>query len=371
MVLGICAGAAGACTPAERPRDHLIVGLEGTPTQVDPRFSLDAYSSRVGTLLYAGLLRTTPDGATEPALAETMEVPSPTHYRLRLREGLRFHDGSPLEAADVAATLESIQDPAVGSPKAASFALLSHIETIDARTLDLYLTEPHAPFPVALTVGIVPRAWRHRAAGTEPPPGAGPYRLARWDRGRALRLERFEGYYEGRPTLGAVEFQVVPDPTVALLKLKAGELDLLQNMVNPDHLKALARMPDLQVIEAEGVNYSYLGFNLEDPVVGNVLVRRALAHAIDRRSIVTHLLRDSATPATGLLAPSNWAYTPDVRVYPYDPARARALLDEAGYPKPPGGGPRLRINYKTSTNPQRRQIAEIFQQQLADGTAVA
>lgn len=365
LILGACAVAA-ACSRTERAPDLLLVGLEGSPQQLDPRFSLDAYSSRVGTLLYAGLLRTTPDGATEPALAEAMEVPSPTRYRLRLREGLRFHDGSPLEAADVAATIDSILDPAIGSPKAAGFALVERIETPDPRTVEFRLRAPHAPFPVALTIGIVPRAWRHRGAGGDPPPGTGPFRLESWERDRALRLARFDGYYEGPALLEGVEFRVVPDPTVALLKLKAGELDLLQNMVNPDHLKALARMEDLQVVEADGVNYSYLGFNLEDPVVGDRRVRRAVAHAIDRRAIVEHLLRGAATPATGLLAPSNWAYAAEVPTYAYDPARARALLDEAGYRRPRDGGPRLRINYKTSTNPERRQIAEVFQHQLAE-----
>lgn len=356
-----------ACVPeARRAPDRIVVGLEGEPQQLDPRFGLDAYSSRVGTLLYSGLLRPTPDGGVAPDLAAEMEIVSPTRYRFVLREGLRFHDGSPCEAADVAAAYASLLDPALGSPKGASFGRIERIETPTPLEIDIFLSEPYAPLLASLTQGIVPRSWRDRGAGAEPPPGTGPYRLARWDRGAALFLERYEGYHGGAARLPRIEFRIAQDPTVALLRLKAGELDLLQNSVNPDHLKALRRMPDLRVAAQDGVGYSYLGFNLEDPALGDVRVRRAIAHAIDREAIVRHLLHDTATAATGLLAPSNWAYEPNVRTYPYDPARARALLDEAGYPPPPGGGPRLALVYKTSTNPQRRQIAEVIQHQLAE-----
>jgi peptide/nickel transport system substrate-binding protein len=117
-------------------------------------------------------------------------------------------------------------------------------------------------------------------------------------------------------------------------------------------------------MRAPGTNFSYLGFNLEDPVLSNPKVRRAIAHAIDREPIIRYLLRGLARPAEGLLPENHWAYREDLKPVPHDPDLARRLLDEAGFPNPDGGRPRFRLSFKTSQNETRIEIAEVLQEQL-------
>ncbi|MFQ5692818.1 MAG: ABC transporter substrate-binding protein, partial [Nitrospinota bacterium] len=133
-----------------------------------------------------------------------------------------------------------------------------------------------------------------------------------------------------------------------------------------DSLARLEQDRSLRVVRAPGTNFTYLGFNLEDPILSKRKVRRAIAHAIDRGRIIRYILRGLARPATGLLPETHWAYRKDVASYPYDPALARRLLDEAGYPDPDGEGgrPRFRLSFKTSQNETRIEIAEVIQEQL-------
>jgi peptide/nickel transport system substrate-binding protein len=160
---------------------------------------------------------------------------------------------------------------------------------------------------------------------------------------------------------------VDPDAVTRLLELKRGTLDLVQNGIEPDALDWLRRQPGITVITRPGTTFQYLGMNLRDPKLSDVRVRYAIAAAIDRNAIITTILKDLATPATGLLSPTHWAYNPQVPMYAYNPQRAKRLLDRAGYPDPDGDGPvpRFRLSYKTTTVELRRRIAEVLQEQLA------
>jgi peptide/nickel transport system substrate-binding protein len=152
-----------------------------------------------------------------------------------------------------------------------------------------------------------------------------------------------------------------------LLELKRGSLDLVQNGIDPDSLGWLRQQPNVEVMTSPGTTFQYLGLNLHDPVLADLRVRRAIAHAIDRDAIVSTILNGLATRATGLLPPTHWAYSRHVPTYGYNPKRAKRLLDAAGYPDPDGDGPapRLRLSYKTTTAELRRRIAEVLQEQLA------
>jgi peptide/nickel transport system substrate-binding protein len=138
------------------------------------------------------------------------------------------------------------------------------------------------------------------------------------------------------------------------------------NDLNPDQVEALRKEDHLRVLSSPSNSYSYLGFNLEDPILRDVRVRQAVAFAIDRDRLIQVLLHGLARPATGLLPPDHWAYEADVAAYPHDPARAASLLDEAGYRDPDGPGPRprFRLTYKTTTAQLAREQATVFQEQL-------
>ncbi len=135
-------------------------------------------------------------------------------------------------------------------------------------------------------------------------------------------LAPFADYFDGAPQNAGVVIKVVPDDTMRGLELRKGTVDLVVNDLAPDTVYQLRQDPMLQVVEAPGTDYAYVGINVRDPVLRDVRVRQALAHAVDRDAIVKYLRRGLATPAVGILPPVSWAFTPDVATFPFDPARA-------------------------------------------------
>jgi peptide/nickel transport system substrate-binding protein len=161
--------------------------------------------------------------------------------------------------------------------------------------------------------------------------------------------------------------KVVPDDTMRGLVLRKGGVDLVVNDLAPDIVHQLRSDPALQVVEGPGTDYAYVGINLRDPALKDVRVRQALAYAVDRDAIVTHLRRGLARPALGILPPMSWAFTPDMADYRFDPVKAAALLDEAGYRDPDGAGPaaRLHLTLKVSSTEFNRLQSSVLQQDFA------
>ena len=161
-----------------------------------------------------------------------------------------------------------------------------------------------------------------------------------------------------------MEFKVIPDATTRALELRKQSADVAINSLTADTVLALRREPGLSVIQAPGTIYAYIALNLRDPVLKDVRVRRAIAHAIDVQPIIHYLLRDQAQPAYSILPPEHWAYDSDVRTYPHDPAEARRILDDAGYTT--RDGIRFHITLKSSTDESTRLLAAVLQQQLRE-----
>jgi peptide/nickel transport system substrate-binding protein len=166
--------------------------------------------------------------------------------------------------------------------------------------------------------------------------------------------------------LPGVVFKIVPDALVRVLEFEKGNIDFMQNDLEPDMLPWLKNNSAADVAAYAGTTFQYIGINLTHPILKNVKVRRALAYAIDRESLVRHLLKDTGTVASGVLSPLNWAYDDHAPRWPYDPNRAKQLLDEAGFPDPDGAGPlpRFRLSFKTTNIDLRRRIAEAIKEQL-------
>lgn len=346
------------------PPGTVVIALESAPAVLDPRFTTDANSSLVSELVSDGLTTNDARGETVPALAEWRH-PSPLEWHFTLRADVRFHDGTPLTAADVAATYRSVLDPTVGSPKREALAAIAAIDAPDPRTVVFRLREVSAAFLESTSLGILPA--RLTATGPVGPAavvGSGPFRVAGILDGGGVDLAPWADAPDGPPRLARVRFRVVPDGVVRALELANGGVHLVQNALDPDLLPWLAARPELELVVSPGTTFQYLGLNLRDPRLADRRVRAALAAGIDRGAIVHHVLRDTATPATGLLPPSHWAYTGDVARHPYDPARAGALLEEAGLGRT-AAELRRRFSYKTSTVELRRRIAEVFQHDLA------
>lgn len=339
----------------------LRFGLQSAPVTLDPRFATDAASERINRLLYRRLVDFDERFRAVPSLATWRQI-TPTHYRVSLgHEGRTFHDGTRLGARDVAATYRSVLDPRTGSPHRATLAAITEVRALNEDTVDFFLAHAQPLFPSALTLGILPaRLLESGHAFQRAPVGSGPFAFVAWPDEGKLRLTRIADAQ-------AFEFIKVPDPTVRMLKLVRGELDMMQNDVPPELVRYAAERNELRVSRAHGINFSYLGFNFDDPAVGQLVVRRAIAHAIDRDAIIRYVFGGAARPAQALFPPEHWAGPTDLPAYAYDPGRARALLEALGYgPQRP-----LRIVYKTSTDPFRVRLATILQQQLAQvGIAV-
>lgn len=353
---------------SEHPPGYLVVGIESNPLQLDPRYATDANSVRIGALIYNSLLRADEKLRLQPELAARWQIIDDRTYLFDLRRDVQFHNGKALTARDVKYSYESILKPENRSPKRALLKALEAVDQFDDYRLRFRLSVAHAPFPEQFAIGIVPAGSNEfEAAGAVPPPGSGPFMLDSIQRGEGITLKANPSYWEGRPRLAGIIFKVVPDAMVRVLEFKKGTIDFLQNDLEPDMLPWLKQNTNAVIGDYEGTTFQYIGINLSHPILKKRAVRQALALAIDRSSIIHHLLKDFATPASGLLSPINWAYDPSVAQWPFDPERAKQLLDQAGYPDPDGAGPlpRFRLSFKTTNLDLRKRIAEALKEQLA------
>ncbi len=352
------------------PEDNLLViALPNAPVNLDPRLATDASSQRVLELVLHGLMSKDPAGNLIPGLAESWEIlEAGRRYRFHLRTGVLFHDGSTLDADDVAWTFRTLIDGTVASPKRAAFDRVERIEVVDPHTIDFHLSEPFGSFLVEFTSsqGIVPEGstpeeMNRRLIGT------GPFRFA-GQTPETVTLEAFADCWDGAPRLDRLVLREIPDATVRVLELMKGTVQLVINDLPPDLVPRFREHEAYRVVEAPGAVYAYLGLNLRDPILEDVRVRRALAHAIDRQKLVDSLWRGLGLVTETILPPGLYYRHEELEPYDYDPARARELLDQAGWPDPDGDGPepRFTLAYKTSTNEAYVLQAQVIQQMMHD-----
>jgi peptide/nickel transport system substrate-binding protein len=351
------------CTKATplAPAGYLQVDLPTAPSAIDPRISADAVSSRVAELLYDSLVRIDADGNFVGDLAKRFEWTSPTAIVFHLRGDAYFSDGRRLTARDVKFTYDSILDPATLSIKRAILAEMDSLTVVNDYTVVMRTRRPYAAALTMATVGIVPTG--SPAPGkdaTAAPPGTGPMRLATFIRDEAVILERNPYHPHTAGALPGLALKVVPDPTVRALELTEGICGFAENdAIQPELIPYLAAQPRLRIVSSAGSAYYYLIFNFRDARLRDLRVRRAISYAIDRSATVNALVRGNARLATGLLAPENWAYDGSVTQYPFDPAKARGLLEESGYST---SAHPLRLIYNTT--PEGRRLAEALQSML-------
>lgn len=341
-----------ACTDSNR--SSIAFGLNTAPVTLDPRFSTDAVSYRITRLLYKSLIDFDEQFQVIPDLASWQQL-ALDHYRFTLgNEGREFHDGSRLTANDVKATYESVLDQANVSPHRSSVQMISSMVVVDEDTIDFKLSHDDPLFPGRLVIGILPeRLISEKHNFNREPVGSGSMQILEWQDDSRLKLSRLRDNQ-------IIEFIALKDPTVRVLKLLRGEIDLVQGDLPPEIVKWLAERVSLVITRKRGSTFSYIGFNLDDPITGNDLIRRAIAHAINRDAIIKYVMADAARKAGTLLPAEHWAANTDLKGYEYDPAKAQALLERAGY----GLEAPLQLTFKTSNNPFRLRLATIIQDQL-------
>lgn len=363
---------AAGCLPStqpDRPPGNLIIAIESNPTHLDPRYATDANSVRIGALIFNSLTRADENSRFKPELAERWEGIDERTYLFHLRKGVTFHNGKPLTATDVKSTYEFVMDPKNRSPKRAALQVIKAVDEIGPHTVRFRLAAHYAAFLENTNLGIVPAGSPlNGGSGRNGLVGSGPYALTEFSPGGRVVLKANPSYWEGAPPLSGLVFKIIPDAITRALEFKKGTVDFLQNDIEPDMLPWIERETDAVVLTRQGTTFQYIGINLDHPILRIQEVRQAIASAIDREAIIRHLLKGLATPATGLLSPSHWAYEPSVPRLTYDPEAAKDLLDKAGFHDPDGEGPkpRFKLSYKTTTVDLRRRIAEAIKEQLKE-----
>ncbi len=211
-------------------------------------------------------------------------------------------------------------------------------------------------------MGIVPQGSGDEISRN--PVGSGPFKFVSAAQDRDVVIERNDRYWGAHAKVDRVRFAVIPDTTTRALELRKGSADIEINSLTADIERTLTQEPGLATMHGPGTRVGYVGFNLRDPILKDIHVRQAIGYALDRPAIVHYLMRDQARLACSILPPESWAYDGNVTQYSHDPAKARQILDAAGYTEK--NGVRFHITMKTSTEESSRAMAAVFQQQLRD-----
>lgn len=349
------------CNNTKHTEEPIRVGITSRPRMLDPRKATDALSSRVNRLIYRQLIDFDEQFLPVPDLA-TWEVLSPTHYRFTLTEQPAFHNGFSMTAHDVVATYQSVLDPDFGSAHRGSLKGIERIEAVNDQQVDFILSAEDALFVGRLVIGILPTSLiqqQHRFQ--ENPIGSGACSFVSLTE-QKLVLKRISDQV-------LLEFIPVKDATVRVLKLKKGELDIIQNDLSPELVQYCEAQALFKVQWYQGTNFGYIGFNFEDPLLAQPALRQAIAHGIDRQAIVNAMFNGHARLAGGLLVPEHWSGADDIPPYAYDPVKAKLLLKQVVFPKElikkdEHNQTTIELSYKTSNDPTRIRLATIYQSQL-------
>ncbi|MFM9836439.1 MAG: ABC transporter substrate-binding protein [Methylophilaceae bacterium] len=319
------------------------------PLNLDPRYATDAASERVNRLLYQSLMDFDAASKPVPILASKIEV-NGLEYRITLKKPRSpFHYLAPLNAADVVATYQSILK-LKDSPHIAEFKNVARIEAPDNDTVLFTLRQADAHFLAKLIIGILPKSLIDQGHDfSHSPVGSGPLKFVSWQ--NKLTLQRLK---DGQK----ISLQEVKDPTVRVLKLLRGEADLLQGDLSPELVKYLQTRQEIRVSASVGANFSYLGLNMQDPVLKQLRVRQAIAHAIDAQAIIDKVMVQNSRVAGAILPPEHYAGNAHLTPYGYNPELSKKRLYETGVKLP------LKLVYKTSTDAQRIRFATILQAQM-------
>jgi peptide/nickel transport system substrate-binding protein len=354
-----------SCSHAPDP-NTLVMIIESSPTNLDPRIGLDAQSERIDALMFDNLLAHDEHLSVKPALAYSWDIPDPRTYVFHLRHEVRFCDGRPLTSRDVKWSFDSILQGKVRSPKASTYRFVESVEAPDDYTVIFHLKQPWSALLWNVAggegMGIVPFGSGEEISRN--PVGSGAFKFVSAEQDREVVIARNDNYWGPQAKINRVRFMVVPDPTTRALELRKGSADVEINALTPDTEVTLERESQLAIMRGPGTRVGYMAFNLRDPILQDVRVRRAIAYALNRPAMVHYLLRDTARLASSILPPESWAYDGSVQQYPHDPQKARQLLDQAGYLEK--DGIRFHLTMKTSTEEGSRAMAAVFQQELRD-----
>jgi peptide/nickel transport system substrate-binding protein len=353
----------GARQAQAQARDSVTLGMALEPTALDPTTGA-AQAIREVTLqnIYEGLVRIDREGRIQPCLAESWSIsPDGLTYTFRLRSPVTFHNGTILEAAHVKATFERAKAPDSTNAQKWIFDPIASIATPDAHTVVITLARPLANFLFGLGLGDAvifdPATF---AANRNNPIGTGPYRFTRWVRGDRVEMERYDQYRDrANVAIRRAAFRFMSDAQAQMAALRGGDIDGVTAFGAFEAVDLFRNDPRFKVTVGNTEGKTIVALNNGRPPFNDVRVRRAMAHAIDRNAVIQGAMSGFGTPIGSHFSPNQPGYVDLTGTYPYDPAKARALLAEAGH----GGG--LSVTLRLPPPVYARRGGEIVAAQLA------
>ena len=342
------------CCPTLVVAKSTTFAISSAPNSLHPILASDASSERINALIYEPIIELDENDRPISGLADITQHDA-QHYTLVLSSMQhRFSNNADVSLLDIEASLNLARHHP-RSPQAQTLSNIASIETTEQSIL-ISLKKPDYRFAEKLHISVAPKdmlledeTLAQRPIGS----GAFIWITTQGDGGVTLRHRRLAE---------EIRFVVNKDPTMRVLKLLKGEASILQNDLPHEMYRLLKDDPNIQVAQTPGTTFSYLGFNMADPILKHDEIRQAIAYAINRQDIVKHLFQGNAKLANTLLAPGHWAAHSDLPAYEYRPDKAKHLLATLGFSKDKP----LELSYKTSTDPFRLRIAAVFQQQLRE-----
>lgn len=366
--------------------DIIVEGSIGDASSLIPLLASDSTSHGIASLVFNGLVKYDKDIKIVGDLAESWEIsPDGLIITFRLRKGVKWHDGQPFTADDVLYTYKVTIDPNTPTAYAGDFQKVKKAEVLDPHTFRVTYDKPFAPALASWGSGILPR---HLLAGKDitksplirHPIGTGPYMFKEWLTGQKIVLISNPDYFEGRPFIDGYIMRIIPDMATMFLELRANNIDRmgLTPLQYTRQTETGSFKQNYNKFRYLSFSYTYLGYNLKNPLFVDKRVRQAISHAIDKNEIINGVLLGLGREATGPLKPGTWAYNDNVKKYPYDPKKARAMLAEAGWRDTNNDGTLDKdgkpFSFEIITNQGnevRAKCAEIIQRRLAEvGIAV-
>jgi peptide/nickel transport system substrate-binding protein len=305
----------------------VTIALGSEPTTLDPQLREDGGERAVNDNIYETLMVRTPDGKLAAGLAAAPpKLVDPQTWEVKLRPGIKFHNGEPFNADAAVYSIKRIIDPKFNSEQISFFETIKGAKKIDDLTVQI-ITD--GPDPILLSrlywMKMVPPAFSKDPKFNETPVGTGPYRFVRWNRGQDIVLEVNQDYWGPAPQITQVKYRFVEEPGTRLAGLMAGEFDIITNLL-PEFTQQVP-----QAIHILGLEHPIIILNADGGPTKDVRVRQALNYAVDKDALAEGLFEGFAQVAQGqLLSPSFFGFNKNVQAYPFDPAKASALLKEAG-----------------------------------------
>ncbi|HHT62603.1 MAG: glutathione ABC transporter substrate-binding protein [Bacillota bacterium] len=344
VVMAVFAAACGGNTePAEESSggdelqvaQELIVLTGSDASTFDPHFCTDSATEIFNKNMYNNLVRFNSEMELVPDLAESWSVSEDNlTWTFKLRQGVKFHDGTPFNAESVKVSFERVLNPDTGSPRRSVMEIIDKVEVVDESTVNITTKTPcgsllqQLAHPVAAIIS--PTALdTYGEEYSSHPVGTGPFKFVEWKIGEELVLERNEDYFDNPPQVAKVYFRVVPEDATRSLLLESGSADIAMRLPVTE-VERLEGNAEISISESDTVMTMYVALNNNKGALKDARVRQALNYAVDKSVIVNDILGGLATVADAPISPYTWGYA-SIGTYPYDVEKAKQLLDEAGY----------------------------------------